>query len=140
MGDPAWTREEQFSDRPRRRQHQDEMDRRIGEWTVRHDHIELMNVLQKEGVAAGAVLDQAELMRDPHLRERGYYFEMEHPETGVRSYPRQPWKMSRMPQRKMRAPGLGEHNGYVFGELLGLSAREISELENERIISDRPLA
>ncbi len=140
MGDPAWTREERFSDQPSRRRHQDEMDRRIGEWTAGHDHIELMNVLQKEGVAAGAVLDQAELMRDPHLRERGYYFEMEHPETGVRSYPRQPWKMSRMPQRKMRAPGLGEHNRYVFGELLGLSAEEISELEDEKIISDRPLA
>jgi crotonobetainyl-CoA:carnitine CoA-transferase CaiB-like acyl-CoA transferase len=139
MGNPPWTEEERFSGQLSRHENQDELDRRIGEWTARYDHIELMHLLQAQGVAAGAVLNQAELMSDTHMRARDCYFEMEHPETGVRLYPRQPWKMSRMPQRKMRAPLLGEHNRYVLGELLGLSEEEIDQLEEERVISGHPL-
>ncbi len=140
MSDPLWAREKRFGDPADRYENQDELDRQIGEWTARHDHIELMHLLQSHGVTAGAVLNQAELMSDPHLKERDYYLEMQHPETGVRRYPRQPWKMSRMPQREVRAPLLGEHNRYVLGELLGLSEGEIAQLEEERVISDRPLA
>ena len=40
------------------------------------DHIELMHLLQSHGVAAGAVLNQAELMSDPHIKEREFYFEL----------------------------------------------------------------
>ncbi len=140
MGDPPWSGDERFGDRSRRHRNQDELDRRIGEWTRQHDHLELMHHLQDRGVAAGAVLDQREVMGDPHLRERGCYVEIDHPDTGVRSYARSPWKMSRTPQPVERAPLLGEHNGYVLGELLGLSDREIAELEREEVISDRPLA
>jgi len=140
MGDPPWTKDERFSDQPGRNRNQDELDRRIGKWTLQHDHIELMYVLQNHGIAAGAVLDQSEVMSDPHLKERNCYVEIDHPETGVRSYARSPWKMSRTPQPVRRAPLLGEHNRYVLSELLGLSDQEIAELEKEEIISDRPLA
>lgn len=141
MGDPAWTKEERFSNKPARRRNQDELDSRIGEWTARHDHIELMHLLQGAGVAAGAVLDQSELMSDPHLKERNYYVDIDHPDTGVRAYPTPPWKMSKTPQREWRrAPLLGEHNRYVLGELLGLSDQDIAQLEEEKVISDRPLA
>jgi len=140
MGNPLWVKDERFSDQPGRSRNQDELDRRIGEWTARHDHITLMHTLQKHGVAAGAVLDQSEVMSDPHLKARDCYVEIDHPETGVRSYARSPWNMSRTPQPIGRAPLLGEHNRYVLGELLGLPDREIAELEKEKVISDRPLA
>ena len=141
MGNPPWTKEEQFSDQISRYQNQDELDRRIGEWTAQYDHISLMHTLQSEGVAGGAVRDQSELMNDPHLRERGVYIEIDHPETGVRPYPKSPWNLSKTPQREWRrAPLLGEHNRYALGELRGLSEEKIAELEREKVISDRPLA
>lgn len=140
MGNPPWTKEERFSDQLSRNRNQDELDRRIGEWTSQHEHIALMHILQNRGIAAGAVLDQSEVMSDPHLKERNCHVEIDHPETGVRRYARSPWKMSKTPQRALRAPLLGEHNRYVFGELLGLSDQEIVELEEEEVISDRPLA
>ncbi len=138
MGDPPWTKEALFCDEEGRRGNQDELDRRIGEWTCRHDHIELMHLLQNQGIAAGAVLDQSEVMNDPHLKERGCYVDIDHPETGVRSYARSPWIMSRAPQPEQRAPLLGEHNAYVLEELLGLSEEEIAELEKDKVIGDRP--
>jgi crotonobetainyl-CoA:carnitine CoA-transferase CaiB-like acyl-CoA transferase len=40
-----------------------------------------------------------------------------------------PWRLSNTPGRIRRpAPLLGEHNQYVFGDLLGLSATEIQRL------------
>jgi len=140
MGNPPWADDVRFGDQAGRHGNQDELDRRIGAWTARYDHIELMHILQGRGVTAGAVLNQAELMSDPHVKERDLYFELEHPETGVHLYPRQPWKMSGAPQPRIRAPLLGEHNRYVLGELLGLSEDEITRLEEESVISDRPLA
>ena len=140
MDNPPWAKEKRFSNQLSRSKHQDELDGRIGEWTAQHEHIELMHILQNQGIAAGAVLNQSEVMSDPHLKERNCYVEIDHPETGVRSYARSPWNMSRAPQLVRRAPLLGEHNRYVLAELLDLSDQEIAELEKEEIISDRPLA
>ncbi len=139
MGNPAWTKEERFSNQLSRSQNQDEMDRRIGEWTAQHDHIALMHSLQSQGVAAGAALDQIEVMADPQCQERDYYIEVEHTETGILPYAAPPWKMSKVPLVDQRAPLLGEDNGYVLRELLGLSDQEIAGLQERRIISDHPL-
>jgi len=139
MGHPEWTADDRFRDLEGRRRHQDELDRRIGDWTREHDHIELMHMLQGEGLAAGAVLNQKEVMADPHIRARRVYVKIDHPETGTRAYARSPWQMSRAPQPAERAPLLGEHNRYVLGELLGLSNAEVAKLEEEQVISSRPL-
>ncbi|MBM2825278.1 MAG: CoA transferase [Dehalococcoidales bacterium] len=118
MGNPPWTREEQFRNQTSRLGNQDELDRHIGEWTAQYDHLALMHTLQSQGVTAG-----------------------DHPETGVRAYAAPPWKMSKTPRREFKgAPLLGEHNRYVLGELLGFSEQEIAGLQGENVISDRPLA
>jgi len=38
----------------------------------------------------------------------------------------------------MPPPALGEHNEYVLGHLLGLSAEEIADLEEKKIIGKEP--
>ena len=46
-----------------------------------------------------------------------------------------PWRFSRTPARLERwTPQLGEHNDYVFGDLLGLSRDEIRELVEAKVI------
>ncbi len=37
------------------------------------------------------------------------------------------------------APLLGDHNDYVFGELLGVSKEEIQSLANDQIVGTAPL-
>jgi crotonobetainyl-CoA:carnitine CoA-transferase CaiB-like acyl-CoA transferase len=39
---------------------------------------------------------------------------------------------------RLPAPAFGEHNGYVLGELLGLSGEEIAALEAEGITGTVP--
>ncbi len=140
MGDPPWTGEDKFASLSDRMLNRDELDQLIGEWTAGYDHIELMNILQTSGVKAGAVLNMAELAHDPNLNERGFFQELSHPEAGTHRYPGVSWQMSRTPGRlRLPAPCFGEHNRYVFSELLGMSDDEISRLADEGVSASEPL-
>jgi len=140
IGSPPWTQEERFSDQMSRWHNQDEMDRLISEWTTQQDHYQAMHILQKAGVTAGAVLNVKEVMEDPHLRERGYFTNVTHPQAGTHDYPGLALKLSRTPTGVNRpAPCIGEHSRYVLAELLGLSDREIDQLEEEQVVTDGPI-
>ena len=135
IGNPEWTKKEEFSDELSRWKNQEELDRLIGEWTINHDHYEIMQTLQKAGVMAGASLDVEELVNDPQLKERDYLVEIEHPEMGKLRLVGLPWRLSDSPKGNYQcAPLLGEHNDYVFSELLGLSKEQIRQLEEEKVI------
>lgn len=136
MGDPPWTADVKYADVYSRWQHQDEMDRLIEEWTSRHSHYQLAEMLQKVGVAATPALSGTEMFRDPHLLEREFAAEVEHPVMGKMVVIGPPWKFSGTPARVMRyGPLLGEHNDYVFGEILGMSREEIQEFVDEKVIN-----
>jgi crotonobetainyl-CoA:carnitine CoA-transferase CaiB-like acyl-CoA transferase len=140
MGNPQWSREEIFADVGGRLAHQDELDKLLEQWTVNYGHIELADMLQSYGIKAGAVLDAAELAADPHLTQRGFFKKIAHPEAGTHTIPGISWKMSRTPGRIERpAPCFGEHNRYVFGELLGMSDDEIEQLAQEGVAAQEPL-
>jgi crotonobetainyl-CoA:carnitine CoA-transferase CaiB-like acyl-CoA transferase len=135
MGNPPWTHEERFSTHTSRLENQDELDKLIEGWTSRHDHYEVMYILQKEGVAAGPVIDQQEAYHDAQLQSRGFFEVVKHREAGTHLYPGMLWKMPRTPLRICRPPPcLGEHNDYVFKEVLGMPDEEITELEKEQLI------
>ncbi len=91
--------------------------------------------LQAAGVAAFPPLVNKELDEDPHLNERGFFVQKEHPEVGVRKHAGIPWRMSGTPCEVWRAaPTLGQDNEYVYGELLGMSSAEIKDLMEREII------
>ncbi len=141
LGNPAWTRDERFSDRTNRMEHQDELDALIEAWTVNHDHYEVMGRLQEAGVAACAVLTSEELLSDPHLQDRGTFQLVDREVIGAHHYvtPTAPIHFSEMPVRIRRpAPFLGEHNDFVCSGLLGMSRQEIDDLVEDRIIGTEP--
>lgn len=135
MGNPEWTRNELFSDSYSRWQNQEQLDKHIEEWTINYSHYEVMEWLQASGVAAMPSFSAEELFSDPHLRERGITTEVEHPVLGKQVVFNPPWKFSEALARIEKAsPLLGEHNEYVFGELLGMSKQEITRLKEEQVI------
>lgn len=141
MGNPPWTKEERFSDPLSRWKNQDELDKLIEEWTKERDHCEVMHLLQQAGVTAGAVLDIKQIMLDADLIERGFFEVIDHPGgIGKRPHPKQmPAKFSEAKEVPARpAPFLGQHNNYVFKEILGMSEEEIRKLEEEQIIGSAP--
>lgn len=137
VGNPPWTKEERFGDVLGRLANQDELDKLIEEWTITHDRYEVMHILQKVGVAAGPVVTPSDLYSDPHLKERGFFKEVTHREAGTHLYPGMCFKYSKTPADVRIPPNcLGEHNEYVYGEILGMSREEIAELEEEQLIGD----
>ena len=135
IGRPEWMEDERFSDEFSRWRNQDELDRLITEWTRGHTHYEVMGILQRAGVACGPSANPAELATDPHLKERDFFVEIEHPEMGKGIYGRLPLRIDGAHiGNYSTAPLLGEHNDYVFGELLGIPRREMERLIEEEII------
>ena len=70
-----------------------------------------------------------------YLEERDFFVDIDHPEMGRVRLARLPWRLNDNPRGNYEhAPLLGEHNDYVFGELLGMSGEEIARLKEEQII------
>jgi crotonobetainyl-CoA:carnitine CoA-transferase CaiB-like acyl-CoA transferase len=139
IGQPQLAQDPRFATVLARRQHHAELDQLLTAWTREHDHYQAMHILQTHGVAAGAVLTGGETLADPHLQARGFWDMVDHPEAGTYKQFTLPWRLSRNPRRTtMPAPGLGDHNRYVLGDLLGLTEPEIAALEAEGVIGTRP--
>jgi len=136
IGNPAWTKDEKFSTLLARTEHMDELDRLIEEWTTKRTAEEVMETLQRAGVAAGVVQNSRDLFEsDPQLKHYQFFKEMEHPVIGRVAYENVPFKLSETPGELRRpAPRLGEHNEYVFGELLNMSKEEIAKYMEEGVI------
>lgn len=139
-GMPEGLRDEKFADPPIRQTYHDELDVLIESWTIKHTYRDAMHILQNAGVPAGAVLDATDLLNDEHLRERGFFIEVDHSEAGPRKYCGLPIKFSGTQVIQSRpAPLLGQHNAYVLGNILGLSQDEIARLEESGVIGTQPI-
>ena len=137
MGDPAWAGEQAFSDTLSRHRNQDTLDRHIQEWTRTRHKTAVMDTLQRAGVPAQAVLDDEDLYSDPHLAARGFFQRVQHPVIGDHRYPGYLWNLGRYSRPVDIPPATyGEHNRFVYGTLLGMSAEEITDLERQGIIGD----
>jgi benzylsuccinate CoA-transferase BbsF subunit len=135
IGNPDWARDDRFADAFSRKSNEDEMDRLISEWTINLTKYEVMDILQKVGIAAVPSFSTEDLCNDQHLKARQALNQVDHPVIGKLVVMNPPWKLSATPAEVVRhAPLLGEHNQYIFGQLLGMSEKEIDSLIDGRVI------
>ena len=96
---------------------------------------EVVRRLQTAGLAAGVVNNARDLLADPQLTANGFFEGFNHPELGEIGLDRSPIRLSRTPAQRYRPPPtLGEDNAAVYGELLGLSSRQIVDYAAREII------
>lgn len=135
IGNPEWSREKKYADAFSRKQNEEELDKLISEWTKNYTPYEVMELLQRQGIAAMPSLNSEEIYNDLHLKERKFSTELEHPVVGKQKVVGLPWKFSETPGGIYRhSPTFGQDNQYVFSELLGLSDNEIQTLKDEQAI------
>jgi crotonobetainyl-CoA:carnitine CoA-transferase CaiB-like acyl-CoA transferase len=136
IGDSDWARDDRFATHAGRKQHEDDLERGIEEWTSQRAPEEVMETLQAAAVPAAVVQNARDCLEsDVHLRERGYYVQLDHPEAGVTTYDGPGFRLSKTPaQFRTAAPCLGEHTHQVCKEILGLSDDEIAELMVEEVL------
>jgi len=135
MGNPPWVKDDGFIDRFSRLKNWRELDKCVSQWTINYTRYEVTEILQNAGVAAAPVLSVEEMELDPHFAEREISVEKADPKLGKYKLNKTGWRLSETPGGiRGVAPKLGEHNDYVFGELLGLSGSEIAELIEEKVL------
>ena len=136
LGNPTWTKDERFATVTARVQHHEALDRYVEEWTSRHVAEEVMELLQRAGVAAGVVANSEDMDRDPQLQARGYWAQVPTPEGENVILDGPPIHLSTTPGY-VATPGplLGEHTESVLHNLLGYSAADIVKLKAERVVA-----
>ncbi|MBI2914025.1 MAG: CoA transferase [Chloroflexi bacterium] len=139
MGRPELTTDPRFADVVSRHRDQDALDQAIAAWTRGMEKEEAATALQDAGVPAVPVLSVPEVFAGPHLRSRGFFETIVHSVAGTWEIEGPHWRMSESPAHiRLPAPAFGEHNDYVFRDLLGLSDDEIVALEGEGITGRVP--
>jgi crotonobetainyl-CoA:carnitine CoA-transferase CaiB-like acyl-CoA transferase len=137
---PGWAADNRFATIEARLANLDALDAAMGAWTRTEDAYPLMFALQKAGVPAGVCQTAGDRCdNDPQLAELEWLTEVTGTKIGRWPVAEVPVKLSRSPayvggRIDRGAPCYGEDNEYVYGELLGMTSREIEALAADGVI------
>ncbi|PJK19608.1 CaiB/BaiF CoA transferase family protein [Mycolicibacterium goodii] len=131
-----WTRYPQFDTVDGRRRARADLDRTIGQASIRWDADRLAAELTARGVAASPVQHADDLIRrDPQLRARAHWVTLDHPVMGPSIYDRIPYRLSVTPgYLRTPAPLLGADTRDVCTQLLGLTDNTYEVLEQQGVV------
>jgi crotonobetainyl-CoA:carnitine CoA-transferase CaiB-like acyl-CoA transferase len=132
---PDLATDPRFIDNIRRCSNSDALDAMLAEWFVQHNSKEILELFDRSHVVAGLVYDVRDIFEDPQYAARNNIVDVPDIDFGsVRMQGVVP-KFSRTPGAVRTAGGaLGQDNTSVYCEELGLSRKELSELEAEGVI------
>ena len=130
LENPAWMQDPVLATGRARLERASEIDAMLGRETAGWDAEALMGALQAKGVAAGAVRDVADLIKnDPQLKHRAHWVRMNHPEMGETMYNAPAFRISGVGTGpRSPAPLLGGDTEVVCREILGMSEDEYAKL------------
>jgi crotonobetainyl-CoA:carnitine CoA-transferase CaiB-like acyl-CoA transferase len=135
LGNPEWMNSELFQTPSGRLMHADAIKTLLEEWLLEHNRDEIYRRGQELHLPVFPVQSVEEVMHTEHFRDREFFVEVNHPETGPLLYPGPPYKLSSTPwQIRSPAPRLGEYNGEIYGQRLGLKAEKLEQLHKEGVI------
>ena len=135
MGNPEWAQGEKCRDEFTRAENAPEIQSLIEEWMLEHTKEEIYHRGQEYGCPIGPVNSAEDVFTSPQMKEREFFVDIEHAETGKVSYPSVSYKFSETPWRVNRAaPLLGAHNEEIYGGRLGYSNDDITAMKTESII------
>ncbi len=133
MNQPQLSTDNRFSDFTKRKHNEDSLDELISSWSNSHDAATLVEQLQTVGIAANKSMSSVDLVADHHLWTREFYREVKESNGSTSTIVGPGWKMARGAKIDHGAPRLGEHNAYVFGDILGLSEEKQQQLADHGI-------
>ena len=132
----AWVNDARFATPHSRRAHSAALDLDLARWTATQPRDALVTRLRAAGIASSPVLSVEAQWCDPHYTAREIKHKVTIPIYGEEDLFRAPWRFSDFePCIERCGPSLGQHNDYVFGELLGLEAAEIADLKASGVIA-----
>jgi crotonobetainyl-CoA:carnitine CoA-transferase CaiB-like acyl-CoA transferase len=138
MKQPELMRDARFATRDLRVKHVTEIDALVEAWTRHQSIAELITRLDATGVPSAEVRDPRSAVRDPRVVLREETMPLVHPKYGATDDVYGTGLPIRFSAAKTGyehpAPEMGEHNDYVYGELVGYSRSRIQELRDDGVI------
>ena len=126
--------EERFDDRAGRGENADELDALMLPWLMEHDRHEIFERAQHRGLAFAYVATPEDILGWEHLRERGFFAEVEHQEAGALEHPTLPWRVEGGDVSLDAAPMLGQHNSDVYCGMLGYSRDDVVRMRGMGVV------
>ncbi|MEM7337570.1 MAG: CoA transferase [Actinomycetota bacterium] len=101
----------------------DEADAHLLAWTLTRTKTDAMTEAQAKGWPVTAVNHPVDLLEDPHLTERGFFVDVDHPVAGPVTQPGAPIRMDDGWTLRHPAPRIGEHEQQIRSELAAAPTR-----------------
>lgn len=135
MGRPELIDEPRFSTNPNRIKNVAALDEIVGAWFKQFTLEEVNDILNKNEVPVGPVMNIADIIKDPHAQAREMVIRAFDEERGSLMMEGVFPKMSLTPG-EVRHTGkkLGADNREIFEGRLGLSSQELEDLSKEKVI------
>ena len=135
MGQEGLTSDPRFTPQIVRVQNRETIDEIIAAWTANQDLSTLLARLEEATIPAGPVHTIADIVEDPHFQTRDMFLTLHDRLLGALRMPGIVPKLSETPgEARFVGPELGEHNYEIYGNLLGLSAKEIAGLSERGVL------
>ncbi len=132
---PEWASEERFKDNPSRHARRDILIPMIEQVTSRKPRAHWVSRLQEAGVPGAEIRTYDQVVDDPQLHARDFFWKGRHSKLGDIEQIGSPIHFSDTPvQRATAGPRLGEHTSEVV-RALGRTDAEISELKAKGVLA-----
>jgi CoA:oxalate CoA-transferase len=135
MGREELRHDLRFKDNAARVANRELVDETISAWSRTLPKMEIFAIAKQRRIPLAPVRNVDEVMRDPHMHERGMLEWIDHDEIGRIVVPNTPLRVhgaDKVPTTP--SPKLGQHNDEIYGGMLGLSSDEIAELRADGVI------
>ncbi len=135
LGNPGLAADQRFATLPSRLGHRHELDAAVARLTAAQNASALGEQLRAAGVPAFRSASSLDLCSDSFLWSSGGFRMVTDHANGSRPIIGPSWRMTPDEARIERgAPLLGEHNDYVYRELLGLSHERLDDLKLRKVV------
>lgn len=133
-GYPEMASDPRFADNAGRVKHEQEIDHALATWCLSKDSEDILQMLEQARVPGGPIYNVADMLNDPHFKERGLFEQVE--------IDGKPLKIPAVLPRLERTPGttdwpgsaVGSHTDEVLQSLLQLTPDAIAQLKADGVI------
>jgi crotonobetainyl-CoA:carnitine CoA-transferase CaiB-like acyl-CoA transferase len=142
IGRPELGSDPRYDTLPKRIEHRAEVNDVVENWLQSFaTRDEPLAILERNHILSAPVYDVPQAMTSAAVKGRGLLQEFTSPVVGAVNVTRAPFRFSDAKVEIPRpAPGLGEHNREVLGELLGYSEAKIASLLEDGLLVGEPTA
>ncbi|MGI9309274.1 MAG: CaiB/BaiF CoA transferase family protein [Gammaproteobacteria bacterium] len=135
MGQPELAEDERYATHTARGAVQQELDDLISKWTKTIEADALEQLMEDNGIPSGQIYRAPEMLEDAQFQAREAIVTTMHPKFGELKMQNVAPKLSKTPGSvRLPGPALGQHNGEIYGDLLGYSAEQVADLLDKGII------